>query len=120
MRSMFGMCFNWKVLACLGAVATGVLVFAPNAALAVLPLLLLAACPLSMVGMMFAMKAMGSKKEKDEGASSVPTEATIEALRSRLRDEERQLERELSSHTDAVDAAELSSTASTPRPAASS
>lgn len=118
MRSMFGMCFNWKVLAGLGAVAAGVLVFAPNAALAVLPLLLLAVCPLSMVGMMFAMKAMGSKK--DEGASSVPTEATIEALRSRLRDEERQLERELSSHSGAVDDSSAAAAASTPRPAASS
>ena len=120
MRSMFGMCFNWKVLAGLGAVAAGVLVFAPNAALAVLPLLLLAACPLSMVGMMFAMKAMGSKKEKDEGASSVPTEATIEALRSRLRDEERQLERELSSHSGAVDDSSAAAAAPTPRQAASS
>ena len=47
MKSMLGMCFNWKVLAFLGIVGAAVLVIAPGAALAVLPLLLLAACPLS-------------------------------------------------------------------------
>ena len=54
MRHALGMCFNWKILA--GLAAVGVLVFAPEAGLAVLPLLLLAACPLSMVLMMFAMR----------------------------------------------------------------
>lgn len=56
---MFGMCFNWKVLA--GLAAVGVALFfivSPQVAVAALPLLLLAACPLSMVLMMVAMKNM--------------------------------------------------------------
>lgn len=120
MKSMFGMCFNWKVLAGLGAVAAGVLIFAPGTALAVLPLLLLAACPLSMVAMMFAMKGMGSKK--DEDTPVVQTDSSVESLRTRLtavKDEERQLERELSSRSDASEDT-APAAASTSRPAASS
>lgn len=101
MKSMFGMCFNWKVLVGLGAVAAGVLIFAPQAALAVLPLLLLAACPLSMVVMMFAMRGMGSKNHDAEPSAS--PDPSVESLRARLavvKDEERQLERELSSRSD--------------------
>lgn len=120
MKSMFGMCFNWKVLVALGAVAAGVLIFAPGAALAVLPLLLLAACPLSMVVMMFAMKGMGSKNHDIE--PSVSPDPSVESLRARLavvKDEERQLERELSSRSDASGDTG-SAVASTSRPAASS
>lgn len=116
---MFGMCFNWKVLVGLGAVAVALLVLAPGAALAVLPLLFLAACPLSMLVMMFAMKGMGSKKHED--ASAVQTDTSVEALRARLavlHDEERQIEREVSSREDA--SGESSAAASTSRSAASS
>ena len=54
------MCFNKKVIA--GLVAAGVAVFlvAPAAFSAALPLLILAACPLSMMLMMKSMKGMGS------------------------------------------------------------
>ena len=50
------MCFNWKVLAGLAAVGVGIYVVAPELTLSALPLLLLAACPLSML---FMMKGMG-------------------------------------------------------------
>ena len=53
---MGGMCFNWKVLAGLAAVGLGIWVVAPNLIGAALPLLLLAACPLSMVFMMRGMQ----------------------------------------------------------------
>lgn len=53
------MCFNWKVLAGLGAVGAGFFLVAPQLALAALPLLLFAACPLSMILM---MRGMGGKK----------------------------------------------------------
>lgn len=46
---MGGMCFNWKVLAGLAAVGVGIYVFAPDMVVGALPLLLLAACPLSML-----------------------------------------------------------------------
>lgn len=49
------MCFNKQVLIGLGVVALGVLAVAPRLPGAVAPLLLLAACPLSML---FVMRAM--------------------------------------------------------------
>ena len=48
-------CFNPKVIIGLALVAIGIAVFAPNQLAAALPLLLLAACPLSMVIMMLMM-----------------------------------------------------------------
>ena len=49
------MCFNWKVAAGLTAAGVWVFAFAPNLIGAALPVLVLAACPLSMVVMMRAM-----------------------------------------------------------------
>lgn len=43
------MCFNWKVIAGLAGVGLAVWVVAPNLVGAALPLLLVAACPLSML-----------------------------------------------------------------------
>jgi hypothetical protein len=65
MKSMFGMCFNWKVLVGLGAIGIGLFVFAPGQAVAALPLLLLAACPLSMVVMALMMR--GGHDHSSEG-----------------------------------------------------
>lgn len=59
-----GMCLNKRVLIGLGAVALGVLLFAPQMLGSVAPLLFLAACPLSMIFMMRAMRSGG------QGASS--------------------------------------------------
>lgn len=55
MNRIGGMCFNWKVVAALAAVGLGIWVVAPNL-VAALPLLLLAACPLSMLLMMRGMQ----------------------------------------------------------------
>ncbi|MGE0600612.1 MAG: DUF2933 domain-containing protein [Dehalococcoidia bacterium] len=100
MQSALGMCFNWKVLAGLGVVAAGVLLFAPGAALAVLPLLLLAACPLSMVVMMFAMR--GHSAGASESCHHTDGDASVQAKQARLaalREEEQRLELELSAST---------------------
>ncbi len=92
MKSMWGMCFNWKVLVALGAVAAGVLFVAPGAAIGLLPILLLAACPLSMVWMMVAMKrGMGGKDQPATAESIETTRTRLAALRA----EERVLEEEL-------------------------
>ncbi len=48
-------CLNRKVLGGLGLTALAVWAFAPGVVGAALPLLFLVACPLSMVGMMWAM-----------------------------------------------------------------
>ncbi len=55
MNRMLGMCMNWKVLVGLGVVGLGVWAVAPNLIGAAVPLLLLAACPLSMIVMMRGM-----------------------------------------------------------------
>jgi len=58
--NMLKSCYNPKVIAALVAVGAGIFIFAPGAALSVLPVLLVLACPLSMVLMPLLMgKQMG-------------------------------------------------------------
>ena len=65
--NMLKMCLNWKVLAGLAAVALGIYALAPGAFAAAAPLLLLAACPLSMLVMMKMMNT-GSAASRDAGS----------------------------------------------------
>lgn len=58
---LFGMCFDWRIVAGLAAVGVGIAVLAPKLVLGALPLLLLAACPLSMLLMMVTMNGMGQR-----------------------------------------------------------
>lgn len=76
-------CLNWKVIAGLAAVGVGIFAVAPNLAVAALPFLLLAICPLSM---MFMMKGMQGN-EGGEGRVSSETDAgsTREEELARLR-----------------------------------
>ncbi len=53
---MLKMCLNWKVLGGPAAVGVGIYLVAPDLAVAALPILLLAACPISMVLMMWSMQ----------------------------------------------------------------
>lgn len=53
---IFGRCFDRRVLLALGAVAVGLWAIAPDAVARFAPLLLLLACPVSMV---FMMRSMG-------------------------------------------------------------
>lgn len=95
MKSMFGLCFNWKVLVALGAVGVGLLVFAPGYAVPALPLLILAACPVSMILMMvFGMKGLSHSGEPDGERPAKTPEAMRQQLTS-LRAEESRLEREI-------------------------
>jgi len=57
---ILNMCLNWKVLVGLAVVGIAVFVINPHLALGVLPLLLLAVCPLSML---FMMKSMGGGQQ---------------------------------------------------------
>lgn len=85
MKNVLGMCLNWKVLAGLGVVAIGLWVIAPQLVLAALPLLLLAACPLSMALMAWTMRGKPA-----ESAGSVEPSARVAALereQARLHDE---------------------------------
>ena len=58
--NLLGMCLNWKVLAGLAVVGLIVLVVAPQFIWAALPILLVAACPLSMLFMMRGMSGNGN------------------------------------------------------------
>ncbi|MGH9243084.1 MAG: DUF2933 domain-containing protein [Acidimicrobiales bacterium] len=96
------MCFNRKVLIGLAAVAGGVLLLAPQAFGAALPLLVVLACPLSMVFMMRGMAGGQScSTDKSEEISTAagagattPARETPEEL-IRLRAEVDQLQAEL-------------------------
>lgn len=62
-------CLNPKVLLGLAVVAIGVAIFAPKALAAALPLLLIAACPLSMVVMMIMMGRKNLTEQSNKGNS---------------------------------------------------
>ena len=84
-------CFNRKVLMGLGALALGVLVVAPQLFSLVLPLLFVAACPLSMVLMMRGMSGNGGQsstgKAAQPGAGHDVEIARLRAEIERLRQE---------------------------------
>jgi len=67
------MCLNKKVLIGLGVVALGVLAVSPRLLGAAGPLLLLAACPLSMVFMMRGMSGRGRNSEPGSQIADTPT-----------------------------------------------
>lgn len=80
-------CFNWKVIAALAAAGIGLYALAPRAATAIVPLLVLAACPLSMLLMMRAMGSTGSCETKDEGRTKADEVAQLRAEVATLRAE---------------------------------
>ena len=79
---MLRMCFDPRVLVGLVLVGGAVWVFAPGAILAVLPLLFLAACPLSMVAMMWMMRGSMSSNGAQDATSKL---ASLEREQERLR-----------------------------------
>jgi len=76
---MFGMCLNWKVLVGLAVVGVLVLIVNPQIGLALVPLLLIAACPLSMLIMMLGMQR--GKISSTSSSSLAHHASTIEASR---------------------------------------
>lgn len=70
-----------KVAAVLGAVALAVYAFAPSLLLAALPLLFLAACPLSMI-LMMKMMMPGKPQEQPEESQLTELRAEVGRLRA--------------------------------------
>lgn len=68
-RKMAGMCLNWKVIGGLAAVGIGIWIMAPQMVAGILPLLILAACPLSML---FMMRAMSGGQKNQSAAPHAP------------------------------------------------
>lgn len=81
-KKMAGMCINWKVVGGLAAIGVAVWITAPQMVAAILPLLILAACPLSMV---FMMRAMSGGQKNQRAVPNAPREAgsrDLETLRA--------------------------------------
>lgn len=81
MRRALAMCFDRRVLAGLGAVAVGVWLLAPQLFLAALPVLIVLACPLSMLAMAWMMRGeMGGARP----GTAVDRLVALERERDRL------------------------------------
>jgi Protein of unknown function (DUF2933) len=78
---VLGVCLNWKVVGALAVAALAVLVLAPGLSASVLPVLLVLACPLSMV---FMMRGMGSAGSHTVRAPATLAEAERDATIGRL------------------------------------
>ena len=92
---MLKMCLNWKVLVGLVAVGLGLYAVAPGAMADAIPILALAACPLSMLLM---MKVMHGKRDANAvaGRAEPPREnrlARLKAQQAALDEEIEALER---------------------------
>ncbi len=90
------MCFNWKVAAGLTAAGVAVFAFAPNLIGAALPVLIIAACPLSMVVMMRAMSGGSRCDTAPNGTDGESNTATTPNEVARLQAEIDQLRAERS------------------------
>lgn len=89
------MCFNKNVIAGLAVVALGVLLVAPNLLGAAVPLLVIAACPLSMIFMMRAMNRQSTRScaadrptrtsESEQAAQLRELQEEVNRLRAEMR-----------------------------------
>jgi hypothetical protein len=97
---MLKMCLNPKVLAGLAAVGVGIYLVAPDLVLAALPILLLAACPLSMLLMIWGMQhthGQGQQpppRKPDDELAREERIAQLRAQQAALADQIGELERE--------------------------
>ena len=84
-------CFNKKILIGAGVVVAGLFLFRPAWAVAALPLLLLAACPLSMIFMMRGMGSLNGQggKGATSGTSGAATNADLDKQIADLQEEVR-------------------------------
>jgi hypothetical protein len=81
------MCLNWKVLAALAAVGVGVWAVAPNLISGLLPVLLVAACPLSMLVMMRGMQGDRGETRSEQESRSASASGTKDRRLAELKAE---------------------------------
>ena len=84
--SMLFMCLNWKVVGGLAVIAIIIGIIAPKLLLGAIPLLIVAACPLSMLFMMRGMQR--GQSQQVQQPSSYPEQENLSYLEG-LADEER-------------------------------
>ncbi len=108
-------CADWRVITTLVALGAGLAVFAPNLIGAAIPLLLVAACPLSMLVMMRTMAGHPANPSPEPVPGSDDRPSQLRARLASTRLEQDRLERELAmaEATDRIATAEARGTAST-------
>lgn len=74
MNRLLKMCLNWKVLTALAVTGLGIGLLAPGLFGRALPILLLAACPLSMLVMMATMRQPAMRAPVPEDVKSLQTQ----------------------------------------------
>lgn len=92
MEKLFRACFNWKVIGGLALLGLGIWFVSPNLLAAALPVLLLAACPLSMLAMMRSMQGHEGS-HPGEGRSRVGPSADVRL--AELRAQREAIDREI-------------------------
>ncbi len=114
--SILRACADWRVVAILVAVGAGVAVLAPNLIAAAIPLLIVAACPISMLVMMRTMGGQhaNASARLDPGPVDRPAQLREQLAANRL--EQRQLERELARVESAEGVASIEVRANTAAP----
>lgn len=107
MRKLYGLiecCLNWRVVAGLVVLGAALFIYAPKLALALLPVLVVLICPISMLFMMRSMGKMNMGADKAEHAgSSGPLDhlsrdqqlQLLEAQLGRVQEQQRAIAREL-------------------------
>lgn len=88
-------CLDWRVLSGLAVVGVGAYLVAPGLLLAVLPFLLAAACPLSMLLMMRAMNGQPADGTPASGVTASDREAALRSEVAELATRQQQLIMEL-------------------------
>ena len=100
--NMMKMCFNPKVLGGLAVVAVGLFVFAPETALAALPVLLALACPLSMVVMaLFMGKGMQGMGRGGSAVTGQERRLQLQAQLPEAQDQQEAIAREIAAPDEA-------------------
>lgn len=81
MGKKLGFCVNWKVAGALGVAAVGTWILAPRLVASVLPLLLVAICPLSMLLMMAGMRGGQSEANNEYPRQTAPPPSQLTLAR---------------------------------------
>jgi len=99
MLNVLKACYDWRVISALAAVGVGVVLFAPDLVALALPLLIVAACPISMALM---MRTMGPAHDTTRSPVALDPTQQANLLREELAASRRQQER-LEAELDALD-----------------
>jgi hypothetical protein len=96
MEKMLRACLNWKVIGALALLGLGIWSVSPNLLAAALPVLLLAACPISMLLMMRGMQGReGSPTDAEQRTSRIAPSRDVRL--AELKSQQQAIDREIAS-----------------------